>query len=237
VGLVADFSSTMFVVPVSLDLQSQEEGVGAMVEEAAAQEAAPIEQKAEFIAEEMSNQDLSPEGKGHAESQAEAEVASHGPASEMDEIEEIEQMLNEEHPLKESVDPARAEHSAKSGLLMSPAEIKEPVLEAVPDTQASVNGKKMEYSLGKGKPMEGMHLRQAGKPVESMIITPASKNAFGGMTQRAAVNTMDASEDMLREPSIPQKQTMDVHPTDKHGDEHANDHVIETETELDPHHL
>ena len=129
VGLVADFASTTFVVPVSLDTQSQEESVEEVIEETTIQEALPTEPPADPSVEDVSGQDMTQEIEGGGEFQPETEVASQGPVSEMDELEEIEQMLNEEYPVIDSVEPAMEGGSMDSS-------IKEPTIEPSVDLQA-----------------------------------------------------------------------------------------------------
>jgi hypothetical protein len=99
VGLVADFASTTFVVPVSLDTQSPEESVEDMVEETTIQEVLPAEPEVDSLVEDLAGQDMTHDIEGSGEFHPEAEVASQIPVSEMDELEEIEQMLNEEYPI------------------------------------------------------------------------------------------------------------------------------------------
>ena len=150
VGLVADFASTTFVVPVSFDPQNQEESVEEVIEDNTIQEALPTEPTADELAEEVSVQDMPNENGVGGESQPETEVASQGPENEIQELEEIEQMLNEEYPLM------------KGGLMdkrMNEAVIEETAIEADFDTQASVN-------------TEGMNL------VEPSGDTPAPESAM-----------------------------------------------------------
>ena len=54
---------------------------------------------------------------------------------------------------------------------------------------------------------------------------------------QAPESAMDMPEAMPSEPSI-EEQPADAHPTDEHAkNEHSNDPAMETEAELDPHHL
>jgi hypothetical protein len=54
---------------------------------------------------------------------------------------------------------------------------------------------------------------------------------------QASESAMDMPEERSSEPSI-EEQATEEHPTDEHAmNEHANDHAMETESELDPHHL
>ena len=64
VGLVADFASTTFVVPVSLDTQSQEESVEGMVEETTIQEVLPAEPAVDPLVEDLSGQDMTHDIEG-----------------------------------------------------------------------------------------------------------------------------------------------------------------------------
>jgi hypothetical protein len=103
VGLVADFASTTFVVPVSFDPQSQEENAEEVIEETTIQEALPAEPTVNPMVEEVSvqEQEMSLPSEDSGEFHPETEVASQGPENQMQELEEIEQMLNEEYPLME----------------------------------------------------------------------------------------------------------------------------------------
>ena len=102
VGLVADFSSTTFVVPVSFDALGQEENVGEVIEEATSQEALSADPMETPVADEVSIHDMSEETGGSSELHPESEVVSKGSVNEIQELEEIEQMLNEEFPVNES---------------------------------------------------------------------------------------------------------------------------------------
>jgi hypothetical protein len=54
---------------------------------------------------------------------------------------------------------------------------------------------------------------------------------------QAPESAMDMPEAMPSEPSI-EEQPAEAHPTEEHAkNEHSNDHAMETEAELDPHHL
>jgi hypothetical protein len=240
VGLVADFASTTFVVPVSLDAQSQEESVEEVIEETTIQEALPTEPPADPSVEDVSGQDMTQEIEGGGEFQPETEVASQGPVSEMDELEEIEQMLNEEYPLIESVEPAMEGGSTDPG--MNEAIIEETAIDAGSDTQASANYEVISPEFMDEHPVDEQHLLDENMgenhPIEPSVDAQAPESA------------MSVSEDISLEPSNEEPAT-EVHPMDEHADdhamdehaddhvmdEHANDHVMEAETELEPQHL
>ena len=248
VGLIADFASTTFVVPVSLDLQGQEESVEEVIEETTAHEAVlPTEENAGLMTEEMSVQDLSLEHEGNAKYQPETAVASQGSVSEID---ELEQMLNKEFPLNETVNKEfplteplnkafplheSVEPAMESGLDsgIHDAVSKETAVEAVPDTHASVNSEEIDHASMLEHPMGEQHLLGEGMS-QSHLIEPS-------VDAQMSENTMETSEVMPLEPSSAE-QPMEAHPTDDHADahamdEHANDHVMEVETELEPQHL
>jgi len=187
VGLMADFSSTTYMVPVSFDSQSSEQNVEEAMEETIIQEALPLEPAAESLVEDLSAQELPVESGGSGEFHPEAEVASQGPVSEIEELKEIEQMLNEEFPASEPLN--------KEFPVIEPLNKEFPVNEAI----------------------------------ESSVDIQMPETA------------MDMSEAMPLEPSIEESAT-EALPMDEHADghamgEHATDHVVETETELDPQHL
>jgi hypothetical protein len=140
VGLVADFASTTFVVPVSFDPQSQEENVEEVVEETTVQEALPSKPTTDSVGEDLSVQDIPVGTEESGEIQPETEIASQGPVNEMDELEEIEQMLNEEYPLNESVEPAR-----EGGLMDN--SMQEAVIESSIDPQTPESGMEMPEEM------------------------------------------------------------------------------------------
>ena len=249
VGLVADFASTTFVVPVSLDNQSHEESVEAMVEETTIQETLSTEPAVDPLVEDLSGQDMTHDIEGSGEFQPESEVASQGPVSEMNELEEIEQMLNEEYPISVPAEPAMEGSSMGSGI--NGPVLDEAVIEAAPDTQASMTSEEVmhetldEHSIGEQTLMdEGM---SKDLPIKSSVDVPASENLMD-MSESMPVEpssegqameahptdepVMDMSETMTAEPSS-EGQVREAHPTDNH----ATDHVMEAETELEPQHL
>ena len=227
VGLVADFSSTTFMVPVSFDPQSQEESVEEVIEDNTIQEALPTEPTADALAEEVSVQDMPNENGSSGEFHPETEVASQGPVSEMDELEEIEQMLNEEYPLSELVEPAMEGGLVDDGMNEGVSE--ETRIEAGSDTQASVNTEELYPEFMDEHPVDEQHLLDEGMN-QDHAIEPS-------VDAQAPESAMDMPEEMPSEPFI-EEQATEAHPTDEHAmDEHANDHAMETESELDPLHL
>jgi hypothetical protein len=222
VGLVADFASTTFVVPVSLDTQSQEESVEGMVEETTIQEVLPAEPAVDPLVEDLSGQDMTHDIDGSGEFHPEAEVASQGPASEMDELEEIEQMLNEVYPLQESMQPSM--EGSSMGIGIDEPVLDEAVIEAAPDTQASITSEEVVRETLDEHPM-GEQTRMDEEMSKDYPIRPS-------VDVQASENSMDMSEAMPVEPSS-EGQAMEAHPID----EHATDHVMEAETELKPQHL
>ncbi len=218
VGLVADFASTTFVVPVSFDPQSQAENAEEVIEEATIQEALPVEPTVNPMVEEVSVQEMSIESEGSGEFHPETEVASQGPENQMQELEEIEQMLNEEYPLM------------PGGLMdsrMNEAVPEEAAIETDSDTQASVNTEVINPEFIDEHPIDEQRVLDEGMNLlEPSVDTPAPGSA------------MDLPEEMPSEPSIMEEQATAVHPTDEHAmNEHSNDHAMETEAELDPQHL
>ncbi len=204
VGIVADFASTTFVVPVSLDTQSQEESVEAIVEETTIQEALPTEPAVDPLVEDLPGQDMTHDIEGSGEFHPEAKVASQGPVSEMNELAEIEQMLNEEYPISVPAEPAMEGSSMGSGI--DGPVLDEAVIEAAPDTQTSMTSEEVvhetldEHSMGEQTLMdEGM---SKDHPINSSVDVQASENL------------MDMSEAMPVEPSS-EGQAMEAHPTDE----------------------
>ena len=219
VGLVADFASTTFVVPVSFDPQSQAENAEEVIEETTTQEALPAEPPVNPMVEEVSVEEMSLESEGSGEFHPETEVASQGPENQMQELEEIEQMLNEEYPLME-------------GGLMD-GRMNEAVLEGTAietsETQASVNTEVINPAFMEEQPVDEQHLLDEGMN-QNHLIEPT-------VDAQVPESAMDLPEEMPSEPSTAE-QAVEAHPTDEHAmNEHSNDHVMEAEAELDPHHL
>jgi hypothetical protein len=258
---------------ITLSKKRVEEGI----EDNTIQEAIPTEPTADALAEEVSVQDMANENVGSGEFHPEPELASQGPVSEMDELEEIEQMLNEEYPLIEG------------GLMdrrMNEVELEEAAIEADSDTQASVNTEGIDPEFMDKHPVDEQHLLDEGISQDQLIepsvdaqapesamdmpeampsepaieeqpteIPSMDEQAMMGekhlmdenmgqshpiepsVDAQAPEGAMDMSEAMPSEPAI-EEQPTDAHPTDEHAkNEHANDHAMETEAELDPHHL
>ncbi len=225
VGLVADFASTTFVLPVLFDPQSQEEGVEKVIEETTIQEVLPTEPTVHPMVEEVSEKEMSLGIKGSGEFHPETEVASQGPENEKQALEEIEQMLNEEYPLMEG------------GLMdsgMNEAVLEEAAIEIDSDTQASMNTEVINPEFMKEHPVDEQHLLDEGM----------NQNAPTEPTVDAQVpeSAMDMPGEMPSEPST-EEQATDAHPTDENPtdehamNEHSNDPAMEPEAELDPQHL
>jgi hypothetical protein len=225
VGLVADFASTTFVVPVSFDPQSQAENAEEVIEEATIQEALPVEPTVNPMVEEVSVQEMSIESEGSGEFHPETEVASQGPENQMQELEEIEQMLNEEYPLMEGglMDGKRNE-----------TVLEETAIETS-ETQASVNTEVINPEFMEEHPMEEQPVDEQHLLDEGMNQNPLIEPTVDAHVPESA---MDMPEEMPSEPSIMEEQATEAHPADEHAmNEHANDHAMETEAELDPQHL
>jgi hypothetical protein len=139
VGLVADFSSTTYVVPVSFDSQNSEQNIEKVMEETTIQEALPVEPAAESLVEDASVQEMPVEFGQSGEFHPEAEVASQSPGNGIQELQEIEQMLNQEFPIIEPVDPVTEGSPMDSGMI-EPV-IEETTMEADAAAQASVRSK------------------------------------------------------------------------------------------------
>ncbi len=225
VGLVADFASTTFVLPVSFDPQSQEESVEKVIEETTIQEVLPTEPTVNPMVEEVTEKEMSLGIKGSGEFHPETEVASQGPENEIQALEEIEQMLNEEYPLMEG------------GLMdsgMNEAVREEAAIEIDSDTQASMNTEAINPEFMKEHPVDEQHLLDEGM----------NQNALTEPTVDAQVpeSAMDMPGEMPSEPST-EEQATDAHPTDENPtdehamNEHSNDPAMEPEAELDPQHL
>ena len=219
VGLVADFASTTFVVPVSFDPQSQAENAEEVIEESTIQESLPVEATVNPMVEEVSVQEMSIESMGSGEFHPETEVASQGPENQMQELEEIEQMLNEEYPLMEG------------GLMdsrMNEAVPEEAAIETS-ETQASVNTEVINPEFMEEHSVDEQHILDQGMN-QNHLIEPT-------VDTQVPESAMDMPEEMPSQPST-EEQAKDAHPTDEHAmNEHANDQAMETEAELDPQHL
>lgn len=188
VGLVADFTSTTVVVPVSFDTQSQEGNVEAVMEETMIENTLPTEPTPDAMIDEASVQDMSHENELGGASQSETEVVSQTPQNEINELAEIEAMLNEAYPLNEPITPVMKGGSIDSGIHEAVRE------EAANEPSADVN--------------------------------------------QAPDNTMNMPEAIPAEPSLEGQPAEASPPAADHAmGKHANDHVMEAETELAPQHL
>jgi hypothetical protein len=225
VGLVADFSSTTFMVPVSFDPQSQEESVEEVIEDNTIQEALPTEPTADALAEEVSVQDIPNESGDSGEFYPETEVASQGPVSEMDELEEIEQMLNEEYPLSELVEPAMEGGLVDEG--MNEGVREETRIEVGSDTQASVNTEELYPEFMDEHPVDEQHLLDEGMN-QDHAIEPS-------VDAQAPESAMDMPEEMPSEPSI-EEQPTEVQSMDEHamGEQHLLDVGMNQDHPIEP---
>ena len=219
VGLVADFASTTFVVPVSFDPQSQAENAEEVIEENTIQESLPVEPTVNPMVEEVSVQEMSIESEGSGEFHPETEVASQGPENQMQELEEIEQMLNEEYPIMEG--------GLRDGKRNEPV-LEETAIETS-ETQASVNTEVMNPEFMEEHSVDEQHILDQGMN-QNHLIEPT-------VDAQVPESAMDMIEEMPSEPST-EEQATETHSKDEHAmNEHANDQAMETEAELDPQHL
>jgi hypothetical protein len=175
VGLVADFASTTYVVPVSFDSENSEQNIEKVMEETTIQEALPIEPATDALVEDLSVQEMPVESGDSGEFHPEAEVASQSPVNDIQELQEIEHMLNQEFPVIEPVEPAtegspvdssmiepvieettmEADPAAQASVSSKPV-IEEATMEAVPDTQTSVSIEDMAHEAMDEKVIEQM---------------------------------------------------------------------------------
>ena len=198
VGLVADFSSTTFVVPVSFDTRSMEGNVEATIEDNTTEEALPAEPTEKSGDQDVSVQDLSPEQKGQVEPKNQTEMASKGPANEIQDLEEIEQLLDEEHPPAKLAEPATEDDSVDAGMHNAVSE--EATKEATPDTHASMHHEAVEHDILDKQPIDEQHLVGEGsldKGVEQEGLIEPSVN----VQEPEQPTEMDMSELMPLESS------------------------------------
>jgi hypothetical protein len=187
VGLVADFSSTTYVVPVSFDSQNSEQNIEKVMEETTIQEALPVEPAAESLVEDASVQEMPVEFGKSGEFHPEAEVASQSPVNDIQELQEIEQMLNQEFPIIEPVDPAteggpmdsgmiepvieettmEADAAAQASVRSKPV-IEEATMEAVPDTQTPASIEDMAQEAMDEKVIEQMRETETELPQQHL---------------------------------------------------------------------
>jgi hypothetical protein len=90
---------------------------------------------------------------------------------------------------------------------------------------------------------EGMNQNHLIEPTvdaqvpESAMDLPEEIPSEPSIMEEHPESAMDLPEEMPSEPST-EEQAVEAHPTDEHAmNEHSNDHVMEAEAELDPHHL
>ena len=203
VGLVADFTSTTFVVPVSFDTKANEENIEEMVDEATTEETVLPYSTEEAISEEVSVQDAFQENGANAGSQPETEVASQTPVNEMNELDEIEQMLNEEYPLNEPLEPAIQGGSGDSGM-MNEGVIEEMPMEGVSEPQASVNSEaQTPESLDE-------HIIVDDVPILDEDVSPSVEPAGDAQVrENMPENALDVpkSEAVISEPGLDEQAT------------------------------
>ena len=212
VGLVADFSSTTFVVPVSFDTRSLEENVDAAIQDKTIQEALPAESTENVEDQDELVHDLSTEHNGQAEPKAETEVASKGPVNEIQDLEEIEQLLNEEHPPAKLEEPVTKVDSVDAGMKKVVSE--DVTHEATPDTHASMHHEAVEHNILNEPSIDDQHLvgeGTLGKGVEQEGLIEPSVT----IQQPEQPMDMDMSELMPLESSTNEPSAA-VHPVDEH---------------------
>ncbi len=156
VGLVADFSSTTFVVPVSFDTRSMEGNVEAAIEDKTTEEVLPAEPTEKSGDQNVSVQDLSPEQKGQVEHKNETEVASKEPANEIQDLEEIEQLLDKEHPTVKLAEPATEDGSVDAS--MNNAVSEEATEGGSSDTHASMHHEAGKHDILNEQLIDEQHL-------------------------------------------------------------------------------
>lgn len=182
VGLVADFSSTTYVVPVSFDSQNSEQNIEEVMEETTIQEALPVEPAAESLVEDLAVQEMPVESGDSGEFHPETEVASQGPVSEIEELKEIEHMLNEEYPVHESVEPAMEGSSMDS-------DMNEAMIEPSVDNQAPESESAMDVS-------ESMPLESSTEE-PAMEAPPMDEHADGhAMDEHATDHVMETETEL-----------------------------------------
>ncbi len=175
VGLVADFSSTTFVVPVSFGTQSPEENVEGAIDDNTVQTALPAEPTENSVDQDLSVQGLSPEHEVQVEHKTEAEVASKGSVNEIQDLEEIEQLLKEEYPPTTLEDPVTEDGSVDAGMKNVVSD--EATNELIPDTHASMHHEAVEHDILDEPLIDEQHLvgeGTLGKGVEQdSLIEPS----------------------------------------------------------------
>ena len=220
VGLVADFSSTTFVVPVSFDTQRPEEHVETAIEEHTIQEALPVEPTENSVDQSLAVQDSSPEHhKGKVEANTETELASKGPANEIQDLEEIEQLLNEEAPPAKLEEPVANVGSVEADV--KDVQSEEAMIEPVPDTHASKNSEAVQHDILDEHPIDEQHLVGEGtldKGIEQDGRIEPSVNP----QEPEHPTEIDMSELMPLEPSA-NESTAAV--------QHMEEHVVESQVQ------
>ncbi|MDH5564084.1 MAG: hypothetical protein OEY91_10735, partial [Nitrospirota bacterium] len=216
-----------FVVPVSLDMQSQGEQVEASIEETTNQDALPTEP----LVGDVSGHEPSPQIGGSGEFYLETEVASQGPVNEVDDLKEIEQMLNEDSPLNESAEPVMEGDSMDN--TMNDGVQEKTAIEAELDTHASVNSEVYYPEFVEENPVVEPHIVGEGMSNDSPIEPSADVQAQEKTIDLSeAMPIESAFEDGSTEADFIQDYAAD-HPVDEQGDGHAT----EAELELEAQHL
>jgi len=205
VGLVADFTSTTFAVPVSLVMQSHGEQVEASIEETTNQDVLQTETFIEPSVEDVSGQELSSQMGSSGEFHPEIEVASQGPVNEVDDLKEIEQMLNEEFPVSESVEPSKEVEAMDSSMH-----------EPMPETEVASQGpvddlKEIEQMLNEDSPLnESVEPAMEGDSLDNRMDGVQEKTAIeADLDAHAPVNSEAYYPEFVEENPVVERHIMD----------------------------
>ncbi len=218
IGLVADFASTTFVVPVSLAIERAEESIEEAIEETTIQNALPAEPMDNSNIEDIPIPETLIDQTGIEGHPSDMEVASQTPT----ELGEIEKMLNEAFPEMEPLEPAQVAPSMeKEGQELNLA------------PQASIDLEKMTLPYMDTPSMEP-ELPPVDGGMDDPMIEPANtlSQILGHSNSNSSEKAAEGLEAMTSENAM-NSDSADVHLME----DHANDHTMESEAELEGHHL
>ena len=217
IGLVADFASTTFVVPVSFDGGSVEASIEEGMEETTIQEALPVESMDDANQEDGAVQEALIEQTGLEGHPSDTEVVSNTST----ELDEIEAMLNEEFPELEPLEPSQIEPS----LEVEGAELPQ-------DPQAALQGEELVPEATDPQAME-QEFSQVEEAIGDSTIEPGS---FSQTSEPSISNVSENVAEGVEE--MPLEHATSGDSVDNHFIvDHADEPALEIEAELEGHHL
>jgi len=224
IGLVADFASTTFVVPVSFASGSAEESIEEVMGETTIQEALPAEPMDDLSREDIPVQETLIDQTGIEGHNSDTEVASQT----MTELDEIEKMLNEAFPEMEPLEPvpiAPSMDKEAQELNLDPPSSN--FMQVIPSS---------EYP-----PMEIHQVSEEAQRdiMEDHLIEPSIEGQAPNLDPQASINSMDEmAPDSMNHQSLEQELAhvegvMEEHPITPAMEEEGQSLNLDTQASID----